>query len=234
MNSKSDLDADQQSNYVFRSGDQRSQSSSKRNYMNLFVMGAVWIELMKKIMIGKRTIVIPKIYNNKNIIPTAKQEEIVGSSHEAYEAHGSDKFCKKKHLDLPYDYGTKWFFTGNKDNILIHKRLYPHIINVRTTMSEKWERSSTSIILKNIAKNKISQMKEHIADPSNCVKEKICMSLSVGTGVIIGSRSGYGKAIINGGLGALASGIFCLRRKTEDFFRNLLLRSMVTDDQRKS
>lgn len=241
MNSKSDVDADQQRNYVFRSGDQRSQGLTKQNYLNFFVMGAIWIELMKKIMIGKRTIVIPKIYNNKNIMPTPKQEEIVGSSSEAYEAHGSDKPYNKKHLDLRYDHSssrhkesdTKWFFTENNENMMIHKRLLPYVVNVRTTMLEIWERSSTSNILKNKAKNKISKIKEHIADPINSVKEKICMSLSVATGVIIGSRSGCGRAIINGGLGALVSGMFCLRKQTEDFFRNLILRSMVADDQRK-
>lgn len=239
MNSKSDVDHDKQRNFGYRSGDQTSQILSKLCHGNFFVIGAIWIELMKKIMIGKRTFVVPLIYNSKNVIPTAKQEETKGSSPEA---HHSEKKCKKKSVDSPSDCGrmanyySKWVFAGGQEN-MIHRRLFPFITNTKMIMMEKWKNSNISDALyssKSVVKNKILKVKEHIADPNNCVKEKVLVSVSAATGVIAGSRYGLGKAIFNGGLGALASGLFCLRRKTEDFFRNILLRSMVADDKRNT
>lgn len=253
MNSKSDVDADQQSNFVTRSNNEKSQSLTKFSYGDFFVLGGLWIELMKKILIGKKTCVVPKICNTKCVTPTAKQEEIVRRSPETYEVHCKEKVSKN--IDLPFDHkdglspmvnqhkaykkpNAKWLINANKDNV-IYKCIFPYVKNTRTTMLKKWKESKryisdTHYFYRGMMKNKISDVKEHIADPNNYVKEKVCMSLSVATGVLIGSRNGRGRAIISGGIGALASGLFCLHRKTEEFFRNLLLRSMVPDDRRNT
>lgn len=261
MSSKSDEDDDHQHNCGYRPSDEMSQNLAKVCWSgNFFVLGAIWIELMKKIMVGKRTCVVPKIYNNKNIITNAKQEDIVRRSSETQEAY-SDKACKKKHVDIPFEHDSsrmvthqrpeesdaKWYiyssvikdkwYTGKTDDI--QKCLLPYVKNTRMNILEKWKGgnkyiSDTLYASKCNTKNKILEVKNHIVDPRNCVKEKVCVSLSVATGVIIGSRKGYGRAIFNGGLGALASGMFCLRKKTEEFFRNILLRSMAPDDRRNS
>lgn len=266
MKLKPDVNDEQQRKFVYNSNDEMSESRSKLHYGNFFVLGGIWIELMKKVMVGKRSCVVPKIYNNKNIIPTAKHEEIMHGTPETYEAYYSDKAGKKKNIDMPLDLkddysrmishhqthkesdakrssgnNYKWYYTGNKDNTL-HKYLYPHVKNTRTAMQEKWKWrnnyiSDTLYISKSMTiksmKNSVSKIKEYIADPDNYVKEKLCVSLSVATGTIIGSRTGCSRAILNGGLGAMASGMFCSQKWTEEFFRNLLLR-MVPDDKRNS
>lgn len=250
MNSKSNVDADQQSNIVFRSNKEMSQNLSKLYYGDFYVLGSLWIELMKKILIGKRTCVVTKIHNNKGIMPNANQEDTVRSSPETYEIDYKENVCENEfdfndglspvviHHHAHQEPEAKWFFTGNKDNF-IHKCILTYVQATRMTMLEKWNESNkyvsdTHSFYKSMMKNKVSDVKEYIADPNNNVKEKVCVSLSVATGVLIGSRKGCGRAIINGGIGALTSGLFCLRRKTEDFFRNLLLRSMVPDDRRNT
>lgn len=252
MNSKSYAEADQQRKYVFRPNDEVSQSLSKLCYGNFFVLGGIWIELMKHIMVGKKSGVIPKMYNNKNVITTAKQEDIARGAPETYEAY-PDKACKNKYIDMPFEYkkgfsrlashyqaykesSAKWYGTENKDN-MINKCLVPYVNDTRMNMLKKWKGSHKYIsdtinYSKCMTKNKITNLREHVADPANCVKEKVCMSLSVATGAIIGLRKGYSRAIFNGGLGAMTSGLFCLHKKTKEFFRNLLLRSMVPEDRR--
>lgn len=220
--------------YIFQSTEEMSQNLTKLCYGDLYVIGSLWIEGMKKIMIGKKMCVVPKINaaTNNNII-TANQQGV----HKPHITSEADSIPKKpsdmRYTDLPIycsphrDYNEYLYSTWYRpecNSQTLQRIIYPYVRQARMNIQSKLKEgrqhiSETLCVLRCITATRICKVREHLRDPSNRVKAKTCVALSTATGVVLGSRKGLLRAIFYGGLGALASGSLCFPRETDMAFR---------------
>lgn len=218
--------------YIFQSEDEMSQNISKLCYGNLYVIGSLWIEGMKKVMVGKRMCVVPKI-NAANNRSTAKEQAVV-------EPHTTSECecipMKPPHMsysELPIyysphrdykEYENSTWYRPECNTLLLQRKIYPYVrqarINIQRKSTEAQQEISEMIcVLRYITARAICGLQEHLRNPCNKAKAKACVALSTATGVVLGAKKGVLKAFLYGGLGALTSGALCFPTETDMVFR---------------
>lgn len=221
--------------YIFQSRDEMAQNLTKLCYGNLYVIGSLWIEGMKKIMVGRKMCVVPKINatNNKNRLA---KEPAVLTPHKSSETISiPNRPPNMRYSDLPIygsphreynEYLHSTWYRPECSAQTLQKIIYPYVrlarINIQTKAKETRQHVSESLcVLRYMATRGICEIREHLRNPCNKVKAKTCVALSTAAGIVLGSRKGVLRAIFYGTIGALASGTLCFPRETDIAFRNV-------------
>lgn len=230
------IEVDHCKKYIFQSRDEMSQSISKLCYGNLYVIGSLWLEGMKKIMVGKRMCVVPKLKaaNNNN-----KNNNKLTTKEEAENTTSKEECIPKKPPEMRYSelplytsphqeykesmYDT-WYCRDYKSHTL-QTILFPYVREARITIqckiSEVRERMLQSLCdLRLVTDSSMCRVQEHMRDPCNKMQAKTFVALSTATGVVLGSKRGFLRAMFYGCLGALTSGALCFPKETDFAFRN--------------
>lgn len=235
INKNLGIEAGQCKKYIFQSRDEMERSLSKLCYGNFYVIGSIWLEGMKKIMVGKRMCVVPKTNaaTNNNKLPI--NGEVVLKNYRACEADS----IPTKPPDMPYTDLPMYSSPHSEYNEYVHgmwyrrgcncytlqKKLYPYVrqarIKIQCKAKEGRQQISESLdVVRFMMAKVIYDLQEHMRCPCNRVQAKTCVALCTATGVVLGSRKGLLRAIFYGGLCALASGSLCFPKETDVAFRN--------------
>lgn len=218
--------------YIFQSRDEMSQSLSKLCYGNLYVIGSLWLEGMKKIMVGKRMCVFrTHSAANNNKSTTHEKPQCRTSVKDCIPKKPPDMSCSElpvycsPHRDYnEYVYST--WHCPDYNCYTLQRFLCPYVREARITIQSKAKEAREQIeenicVFKLMTEDAICDLRKHMQDPHNCVKAKTCVALSTATGVVLGSKKGLLRALFYGCLAALASGSFCFPKETDVAFRNV-------------
>lgn len=221
--------------YIFQSKDEMSRSLSKLCYGNLYVIGSIWIEAMTKVMVGKRMCVAPRIsaatHTNDGV--TADDDSV--TPHEPGEECIPIKPPDMRYSELPLycsphrDYNEYMQYTWCNSHCscpILQRLVYPYVRQARISIEKKAKESNIYLsenlcVVRYMVAATLCEVQEHMRNPCNRVKAKACVALSTATGVVLGYKKGYLKAIFYGGLGALASGTLSFPKETDIVFRNV-------------
>lgn len=203
---------------IFESKDEMNKSIKRLCYGDLYVIGRLWIESMKSVLVGSKLCIIPVVEAAKPPPPPQKPPKmkckdlpIYQSPHSEYYEFEADK------LKCP-DYKKK----------ILHSALLPYVRTYRREAQKQYR--ETQKMLQGTCKDVCCYVNKQKQDilcyarcPSRLNERRIAVALGATVGLLIGCKTGKGvtKPMIYSGLGALAMGALCFPKETDETFRTV-------------
>lgn len=189
-------------------------------YGDFYVLGQLWINALKAVLVGAKMTLIPSVKAAKPPRPPEKPPPM-------------------KYTDLPlytsphYEYKD---YLANKHKCpkvntkLLHEKLVPYVSSLRSsTQSSYCEMKSDLCEIRNeictSLKEKKINFKKYMRDSENLKLRQATLVLGGVTGFYLGSGKGIPRRLFFTSLGTLAAGALCFPKETDEGFRNFIYHS---------
>ncbi|CAH0698026.1 unnamed protein product [Spodoptera exigua] len=206
---------DEQQDAIFSSEAEMIGSVSKLCHGDLYVIGRIWMQTLKKALVGSNLSLIP-------VVKAAKAEN-----------EPPPKPPKMKYQDLPiyesphYEY--KDYIEDKKKcpkaNVkILHTYLYPKVKSYRKSWVDsiqdfKKDAGELASDASAVCYKKKAEFKKFMRAPENYAIRQAVVVAGAATGFYIGSGKGIPRKVFFTSLGALAAGALCFPKETDEVFR---------------
>lgn len=209
-------DVQEYGNEIFTSEDEMKESLARLCHGDLYVIGRLWIQALRAVLVGANLSLIPVVHAAKpeespKKPPPMKYKDlpIYESPHYEYKDYVEDKKkCPKANVKL------------------LHQYLYPKVRSCRKSWCEslcdfakdfgELKDDACAAILK-----KQREFKKYMRCPDNAPLRQGVVALGTIVGYYIGSGRGIPRRLFFTSIGALASGALCFPKETDEIFRNV-------------
>ncbi|XP_028159718.1 uncharacterized protein LOC114352327 [Ostrinia furnacalis] len=201
---------------IFESDEEMKASLKNLCYGDLCMIGKIWIQALKVVLVGAKFSLIPVVHAAKPPEPPKKPP-------------------KMKYKDLPiyssphYDYKD---YVESKDKCpdrnvkLVHRALLPHVKSLRQKSIEAYCSACCSLRctfgdMRNSINDSKREFKKTMRDPCNLQMRRGVVAAGTLAGYLLGGGGGIPRRAFFTSLGALATGSLCFPKETDEIFRNV-------------
>ncbi|KAM3955358.1 uncharacterized protein ACR2FA_010736 [Aphomia sociella] len=208
---------EEEENEIFKSKDEMEKSLTRLCYGDLYIIGRLWISVLKFVLVGAKMSLIPVVKAAK--LPETPQKP-PPMKYKDLPIYKSPHFEYKEHI-------AKKQLCAEANDKLLHKFLLPRVACYRRCAQQQLcdarcaFKNKSKEICTSIDTSK-KDFKKYMRCPENLQLRRAVLAATTATGYLLGSGRGIPRRTLFTGLGALAGGSLCFPKETDEAFRTFL------------